>query len=178
MADVTDQALRAGRGDPAALAGFITATIADVRRYCAVVVDDQGADDLVQQTYLKAIRALPRYRGDAPAKAWLLGIARHTCVDEIRHRQRRRAVEQVGLIVDPPAHGDPFEAEALRDLLSTLEADRREAFVLTQVIGFSYEEAATAIGCPVGTVRSRVYRARADLVTALGAQGVASSRRQ
>lgn len=175
MADVTDQALRAARGDAAALAGFITSTITDVRRYCAAVVDDQGADDLVQQTYLRAIRALPRYRGDAPAKVWLLGIARHTCIDEIRLRQRRRAVEHVGLIVEPPTKHDLSEAAALNDLVSRLEPDRREAFVLTQVLGFSYEEAAATIGCPVGTVRSRIYRARAELVAALEARRVADN---
>ena len=50
------------------------------------------------------------------------------------------------------------------DLLDTLGTDRREAFVLTQLLGLSYEEAAVALGCPIGTVRSRVARARADLL--------------
>lgn len=177
MADVTKLAVRAGRGDGAALADFVKSTIADLRRYCAAMVDDQGADDLVQQTYIKAIRALSSYRGEAPAKAWLLGVARHTCIDEIRQRQRRRAVEQPGLIVDPPVTNSPFEQFALQDLIANLVPERREAFVLTQLVGFSYDEAAATIGCPVGTVRSRVYRARADLSAMLNSQAAATAPR-
>jgi RNA polymerase sigma-70 factor (ECF subfamily) len=59
------------------------------------------------------------------------------------------------------------ESAAVGDLLARLDADRREAFVLTQVVGMSYAEAAEVAGCPVGTIRSRVARARADLVAAL-----------
>ena len=56
----------------------------------------------------------------------------------------------------------------LRALLDVLDHDRREAFVLTQLVGLSYAEAADVCGCPVGTIRSRVARARGDLVTAFG----------
>lgn len=56
----------------------------------------------------------------------------------------------------------------MADLVDSLDPDRRSAFVLTQVIGLSYEEAAAVVGCPIGTIRSRVARARADLVEALG----------
>jgi RNA polymerase sigma-70 factor (ECF subfamily) len=61
---------------------------------------------------------------------------------------------------------DPAESVALRGLLDVLDPDRREAFVLTQVVGLSYAEAADVCNCPVGTIRSRVARARADLVDA------------
>lgn len=175
MADVTNLAVRAGLGDGAALADFVKATIADLRRYCAAMVDDQSADDLVQQTYIKALRALSSYRGEAPAKAWLLGVARHACIDEIRQRKRRRAIEQTGVMIDPPLTHNPFEQLALQDLIASLESERREAFVLTQLLGFTYDEAAATMGCPVGTVRSRVYRARADLSTMLDSQPAALS---
>jgi RNA polymerase sigma-70 factor (ECF subfamily) len=55
----------------------------------------------------------------------------------------------------------------LRELLASLTPDRREAFVLTQELGMSYEEAALVVGCPVGTIRSRVSRARSDLLQAV-----------
>ncbi len=63
----------------------------------------------------------------------------------------------------------------MTDLVRRLEGDRREAFVLTQLLGLSYAEAAEVAGCPVGTIRSRVARARADLVTALGEDVAAAS---
>ena len=63
---------------------------------------------------------------------------------------------------------DVGEGVALRALLAELDPDRREAFVLTQVVGLSYAEAAEVCGCPVGTIRSRVARARDHLVAALG----------
>jgi RNA polymerase sigma-70 factor (ECF subfamily) len=63
----------------------------------------------------------------------------------------------------------------MRALVAALEPERREAFVLTQVVGLSYAEAAEVCACPVGTIRSRVARARADLVAALGAQSRAGT---
>jgi RNA polymerase sigma-70 factor (ECF subfamily) len=65
---------------------------------------------------------------------------------------------------------DPAGSVAMRALVAALERERREAFVLTQVLGLSYAEAADVCACPVGTIRSRVARARADLVDALGGQ--------
>jgi RNA polymerase sigma-70 factor (ECF subfamily) len=59
------------------------------------------------------------------------------------------------------------EGAAVADLLARLDADRREAFVLTQLLGLPYAEAAEVVGCPVGTIRSRVARARSDLVASL-----------
>jgi RNA polymerase sigma-70 factor (ECF subfamily) len=175
--DVTELALRARDGDGQAVDELVRQTIADVRRYCGALVDIDSADDLTQQTYLKAVEALPRYRGDAPAAAWLLSIARHTCIDEIRRRQRRRDTETVGLFVDPPHPHDATERVAIEDAIAALDSERREAFVLTQVLGLSYAEAAIATESPIGTVRSRVFRARADLVDALGGSSAAASPR-
>jgi RNA polymerase sigma-70 factor (ECF subfamily) len=67
-----------------------------------------------------------------------------------------------------PPGSDPAESVAVRHALDALAADRREAFVLTQVLGLAYDEAAAVVGCPIGTIRLRVARARADLVAALG----------
>jgi RNA polymerase sigma-70 factor, ECF subfamily len=163
--DVTATAIRARDGDRSALDELVRRTIADVHRYCGALVDAPSADDLTQQTYLKVVQSLPRLRDDAAAGAWILSIARHTCIDEIRRRQRRRELESPGLFIDPPQRSDLQEHVAVGQLLAELDRERREAFVLTQILGLTYDEVADAIGCPIGTVRSRVYRARADLVT-------------
>ncbi len=151
-------------GDPVAVAALVRATQSDVRRLCAHLVDPQSADDLAQETYLRALGSLPSYEGRAPFRAWLLVVARRTCADALRQRgRRRRLVERLrgGLEETvPDAAGDVAAA----DLLARLEPERREAFVLTQVLGLSYAEAAQVCEVPVGTIRSRVARARAALL--------------
>lgn len=74
---------------------------------------------------------------------------------------------QPGRLAPPQAQPDPSEELALQALLKSLDPDRREAFVLTQLLGLTYEEAAQVCGCPVGTIRSRVARARTKLITSL-----------
>ena len=88
---MTRLARAAGSGDRAALAALVRATQADVWRLCAHLVDPGAADDLTQETYLRAMRPLAGFRGDASARTWLLGIARRTCADAIRSRVRGRA---------------------------------------------------------------------------------------
>jgi RNA polymerase sigma-70 factor, ECF subfamily len=162
--EVTAAALRARRGDPAAARSFVTATQRDVWRTCANLVDRASADDLTQETYARAFAALHRFAGRSSARTWLLAIARRVCADAIRDVVRSRSVRS-----PMPHHAaDPADAVTLDALLATLPRDRREAFVLTQLVGLSYAEAADVCGCPVGTVRSRVARARADLVASYG----------
>jgi len=171
---LSELAVRAATGDRVALADLVRGTQADVWRLCAHLVDRQSADDLTQDVYTRAITALPRYRGERPVRVWLLGIARHVCVDEVRRRSRRRRI--LGRALPPPAVvADPTGAVDLDDLLAVLDPDQRAAFVLTQVLGLRYAEAAEAIGCPVGTVRSRVARARESLVGALAEEDDAAA---
>jgi RNA polymerase sigma-70 factor, ECF subfamily len=164
--DVTRLAFAARSGDRVAFAGFVRQTQSDVWRLCAHLVDPASADDLTQETYLRAVSAITRFRGDASARTWLLSIARRVCADTIRSRtRRRRALWRRGTVDDTVAA--PAGAVELEAVLAGLSTDRRTAFVLTQVLGFSYEEAAVVADCPVGTIRSRVARARADLLAAL-----------
>jgi RNA polymerase sigma-70 factor (ECF subfamily) len=166
-------ALAARRGEPGALEAFIQAAYDQVQHLCAALVDRQSADDLTQETFLRAVSALRRYRADAPAQTWLLSIARHTCMDELRARTRRRRRD--GLISaqhDPaPAAPDPASEVSVRDLIGRLDLDRRAAFVLTQVLHLPYDQAARICHCPPGTIRSRVARARDDLIGMLAASG-------
>jgi RNA polymerase sigma-70 factor (ECF subfamily) len=155
---------RAARdGDPVATGALVRATQVEVHRLCAHLVDPSSADDLAQETYLRALRALPSYEARAPFRPWLLSIARRTCMDALRRRSRRRRllVRLQGGLSDtvPDGSGDVGGS----DLLSRLDPDRRSAFVLTQLLGVSYAEAATICNVPVGTIRSRVARARDQL---------------
>jgi RNA polymerase sigma-70 factor (ECF subfamily) len=103
----------------------------------------------------------------------LLAIARRVCADAVRTRRRRpfslvRDDDELETLAGGDGADRVGEGAVVTDLLDRLDADRREAFVLTQLLGLSYAEAADVAACPVGTIRSRVARARADLVVALG----------
>jgi RNA polymerase sigma-70 factor (ECF subfamily) len=156
----------AASGDRIALADVVSATQGDVWRLCAHLVDRASADDLTQETFLRALPAIARFRGESSLRTWLLQIARHTCADEIRRRRRGRALFDRLRGEQRPAVTSSGVVE-LDDLVARLDPDRRAAFVLTQVLGVSYAEAAEVCDCPVGTIRSRVARARADLVAAV-----------
>jgi RNA polymerase sigma-70 factor, ECF subfamily len=167
MDELTSLARAAGRGDRTALAQLVRQTQADVWRLCAYLVDPASADDLAQDTYLRAIPALRRFRGDAPVRTWLMTIARRACAAEISARSRDRrlaariAVTPDGTLSQPPA--EPGAQATVDELLAALEPGRRAAIVLTQMLGCSYAEAAAVCECPIGTIRSRVARAREDL---------------
>ncbi|MGH9118553.1 MAG: sigma-70 family RNA polymerase sigma factor [Acidimicrobiales bacterium] len=176
--ELTSLALAAGGGDRAALASFVRTTQADVWRLCAHLSDRDQADDLTQEVYLRAIPALGRFRGEAPARLWLLSIARRTCADGVRRRRRYRGlVDRLRAserdTARAPAGADPLGHIAIDALVRTLPTERRDAFVLTQVLGLSYGEAARVCSCPVGTIRSRVARARGDLIAGLGGRAAA-----
>ncbi|HEX7309091.1 sigma-70 family RNA polymerase sigma factor [Lentzea sp.] len=166
-AEITAHALRARGGDRAATEAFVRATQADVWRFVAhLAADVRLADDLAQETYLRALPALARYEGRSPARAWLLAVARRVVADHIRSlRSRPRSHD--GSDVEGPVEPGFAEDVVLAELVGSLDPERRAAFVLTQVLGLSYADAAEVCGCPVGTIRSRVARAREDLVTAI-----------
>lgn len=167
---ITGWALAAQQGDCDAAASFIRATSSHVRRLLSYLADSGHVEDLAQETFLRAFTALPRYGHRSPARLWLLAIARRVAADQVRVDQRspRRANGdwQVELDRARPVP-DMTEVTALRHAIAALDTDRREAFVLTRVLGMSYEEAACACNCPVGTIRSRVFRARTDLLAVL-----------
>jgi RNA polymerase sigma-70 factor (ECF subfamily) len=167
--ETTALALRAREGDPAAQSAFVRATQAEVWRFVAALVDPGTADDLTQDTYLRAFRALPAFEGRSSVRTWLLGIARRACADHLRAVVRRRRLDArlaQQAHTDVP-HPDPAHRLGAADLLDRLGDERKSAFVLTQVLGLSYAEAAAVEDVPVGTIRSRVARARDELVTAL-----------
>jgi RNA polymerase sigma-70 factor (ECF subfamily) len=167
---VTQLAKSAGRGDQVALSRFIEATQRDVWRTVAYLADPASADDLTQETFLRAMKSLPRFSGRSTARTWLLSIARRVVVDQIRYNTshpRPAHVVDLDDVLGGFGGGSRIENMVeIRILLDGLEPERREALVLTQVLGMSYAEAAEVAGCPIGTIRSRVARARDDLLRA------------
>ncbi|QZA09975.1 RNA polymerase sigma factor SigC [Mycolicibacter heraklionensis] len=165
---VTALAVAAAAGDARALEAFIKATQHDVWRFVAYLFDGVSADDLTQETFLRAIGAIPRFAGRSSARTWLLAIARRVVADHIRYLKSRPrtapgADPELLLDRDRPARGfeDVVEVTAL---IAGLSTDQREALLLTQLFGLSYSDAAAVCGCPVGTIRSRVARARDALL--------------
>jgi RNA polymerase sigma-70 factor, ECF subfamily len=181
-AATTRLALAAGAGDREAVATFIRVTQRDVYRFLSHLCTRDEAEDLTQETYLRALRALPSFAGRSSARTWLLAIARRVAADQIRRssaRPRTTTVEDWDAVVatSPAQRRSGFdEGVLLRELVAALETDRRDAFVLTQVLGLDYAAAAEVCGCPVGTIRSRVARAREDLVRAMNAPGARGRR--
>lgn len=171
MDPLTRTLLDAQRGDDAALERFVRATQHDVASLCRYLGDPDSAEDLVQETYQRAFASLHRFRATGPAAHWLLTIARRTCADSARRRSRRRRLERRVAGFSHELEGRPSDGSAveLDELVLLLDDDRRAAFVLTQLHGLRYDEAAAVLDVPIGTIRSRVSRAREQLVAALRA---------
>ncbi len=148
-------------GDRLALAAIVRETQPHVWRYCAYLGRGTDVDDLVQDTYLRALRSLERYEGRSSLRTWLLSIARRVCADAVRAARRRRALD--ALFAREHFVADPGDRVAYAMLVDSLAPERREAFVLTQIVGLSYADAAEVCRVPVGTIRSRVARARDQL---------------
>jgi RNA polymerase sigma-70 factor (ECF subfamily) len=126
------------------------------------------ADDLVQETLLRALANIDSFQPGTNMSAWLFTILRNHFRSE--YRKRRREVEDSDghyaetLKTQPEQYGQ-VEYREFREALAQLPQDQREALVLVGASGFSYEEAANICGCAVGTIKSRVGRARAALTT-------------
>lgn len=165
MDRATELALAARDGNRYALEEFVRLTHPRVQSLCRHLGDRDNADDLTQEVYYRALRALPRFRQDGSAISWLLRIARNTCADATRRRIRRRRRMTIEAVDEVETKSEPWTE--VESLLTLLDDDRRSAFVLTQFVGLPYAEAAEVLGCPIGTVRSRVARAREQLLTLL-----------
>ncbi|GHB28169.1 MULTISPECIES: sigma-70 family RNA polymerase sigma factor [Streptomyces] len=168
--EVTAWALGAAAGDADAFEHVFRALHNDVRRYVTALADDfQMADDLVQETFLRAVSTVHLFQGRGSARAWILTIARRTVVDSLRRAASRPRLadtsdwQHVAECSQPRDLPGFDEGIALMALIDSLPDARREAFVLTQVLYMPYDDAARTVSCPVGTIRSRVSRARTTL---------------
>jgi RNA polymerase sigma-70 factor (ECF subfamily) len=154
--------LEARAGSESAFAAFIRRSQSEVWRFCAGLIGRANADDATQETYLASWRALPSFRGESSARTWLLVIARRTALRVGRQQLRLSELDRES--PGPARAPDPEDWTELDSLLRELDDDRRLAILLTQILGLSYADAAEVSGCAIGTIRSRVARARADLL--------------
>jgi len=138
--------------------------------------DPTEAEDVAQEAFIKAYRALPQFRGDSAFYTWLYRIAINTAKNALVSRDRSPVAYEINMAGDEDAPDlsnrlrDPDTPEGLalteeiRSIVTAaidaLPEDLRTAIVLRELDGMSYEEIAAAMDCPVGTVRSRIFRAR------------------
>ena len=148
------------------------------------VRDPEQALDISQEAFIKAYRALPRFRGDSAFYTWLYRIAVNTAKNYLA-AQRRRPMDIELDLQDPEQYGlhaklketDTPEGltlsqelmESLEHAIEVLPDDLRTAIILRELDGMSYEEIAQTMDCPVGTVRSRIFRARDAIAKKVGA---------
>jgi RNA polymerase sigma-70 factor, ECF subfamily len=129
------------------------------------------AEEIAQETFLRAHRALRDFRGEARLGTWLYAIASRLCLDRLAAGARRLERSDDDALLRAPAEGadavgalERGELEsALHDAIAALPEDRRIVVVLRDLEGLAYEEIAEVLGLPLNTVRSRLHRARLDL---------------
>lgn len=146
--------------------------LTDLRGFAMSLTRNRAfADDIMQETILKAWSNIDRFEPGTNMKAWLFTILRNTYFTEHRRQKREYFEAMPGNGVEPTVRPDHDGHLALRDFkacFETLPDEQREALILVGAQGFSYKEAAATAGVAVGTIKSRVARARARLVQMLG----------
>ncbi len=173
----TDEELLASarEGDEDAFGAFVRRHTATVHRWMARAVGEDDADDMTQDVFVKAYRGLPRFRGDAPPRAWLAAIADNAVKNRYRARGRFRRIFAAS--TDDDSGREPRSVDAgpeeqaragesrrvVAEALRRLPAEFRMAVVLRDIEEWSYEEIAASLSLPVGTVKSRIARGRGQL---------------
>jgi len=132
--------------------------------------DGVRADDLVQEALMRAINNIQRFKPGTNLKAWLFTIVRNEHYSQLRRGKFEAQGMDIELLPEPsvpPDHDGKLELRDLNRALASLSPGQRTALILVSVSGFSYEEAAEICGCAVGTIKSRVARARETLLEML-----------
>jgi RNA polymerase sigma-70 factor (ECF subfamily) len=181
-----DQALveRAQRGDQQAFGMLVEKYQRKLGRLLSRMVRDQAeVEDVVQESFIKAYRALPNFRGDSAFYTWLYRIGINTAKNYLVSLGRRPQVSYDVEIEDAENFEDAEElrtaetpetelmtkeiAKTVNETMMALPDELRTAITLRELEGLSYEEIATLMSCPIGTVRSRIFRARETIAAKL-----------
>ena len=151
-----------------------------------MVGNSEDASDMTQEAFIKAYNSLPNFRGDSKFSVWLYRIVSNVCLDFLRSRTRKPTVslsvedddgEEVQIDVADESHSPELLLErsltrdAVRRGLESLPDDYRQILLLREIQGLSYDEISQALGIEVGTVKSRIFRARKKLCAFLTADG-------
>jgi len=143
-----------------------------LRRFArALARNPDDADDLLQLAIERALTRAEQLRSDAPLANWMFGIVRNAWIDEVRARARGSRIfvpEAAGGQVADAAQGADTELLSVQDALARLPEDQRAAVALVLIEGLSYKEAAHVMEVPIGTLTSRLARAREALQAMLG----------
>jgi RNA polymerase sigma-70 factor (ECF subfamily) len=160
---------RARGGDLGAFEELVRTYQADVWRFSYSFTRDRAlAEDVTQEAFIRAFRFIGTFRGDAKFSSWLFRIARNCAMDAIRARKGHdeRAQRQP----TPVGPSDPETRAELNAALAAVSEDHREPFLLVEVFGLSYQEAADVLNVRVGTIKSRMHRARQAMMIALATE--------
>lgn len=167
---------RAQSGQPRAFDLLVIRHQSKVVQLVSRFVGEADAQDVAQEAFIKAYRALPNFKGDSAFYTWLYRIAINTAKNQLVSRKRRPQAQDIDAqdaelyghtehmsdIDTPEAHLLTGEIQdAVVAAIEQLPPDLRQAITLRELEGLSYEEIAEAMDCPIGTVRSRIFRARA-----------------
>jgi RNA polymerase sigma-70 factor (ECF subfamily) len=175
---------RAQRGDKAAFDLLVQKYQRKLGRLLSRMIRDQAeVEDVVQEAFIKAYRALPNFRGDSAFYTWLYRIGINTAKNYLVAMGRRPQVSTEIEVEDAENFEDGQElrtidtpetelmtkqiAKTVNDTVAGLPEELRTAITLREIEGLSYEEIATLMGCPIGTVRSRIFRARETIAEKL-----------
>lgn len=155
----------AASGDHAAFADLVRLYQPQVWRFLQRFLGDrQLAEDVAQEAFIRVYRSLDSFRYQSKFSTWVFQIARNAAVDAIRKQQRSlRLIDRSRqLLRDQPA--SPELGVEIDAALAELSTDHREAFLMVELLGFTYRDAAAVLSVPEGTVKSRVFHARKALV--------------
>lgn len=157
---------RARHGDLLAFEDLVREFQVDAYRFARHLVGDpQLAEDATQEAFLRAYRFLATFRGDQKFGSWLFAIVRNCSMDALRRKQR--SWSPLDDRTEPSSVADPSARAELAAALGAVSREHREAFLLVEVFGLSYQETADVLGVAVGTVKSRMFRAREALCNAI-----------
>lgn len=161
----------AARGDRGAFERLVRRYQPEVWRLALHIVrDGRLAEDVAQEAFLRVYRFLPRFKGDSTFSTWLYSITRNCAIDVLKRSGRQAEIVDRLRNRPGPSAIDPGVRMDIKEAIWELTLELREPLVLIDMFEMTYGEVARILGVPVGTVKSRVFRARNRLIDALGSE--------